>query len=205
MANKVVATRQELMKYKAQKKSLTRGHSLLKDKRDTLVKMFIELYKEVAVLRKSSDSDLIQILNTAGVALADTSPEYLEVLASQSEVDINIISSSEQKLGVRLVNLKHTTSGTLMNYSLLETNFAFDKSLVSLQRILPTLIKLIQKENRLRILAEEVQKTKKRVNALEYKLIPEVNQTIKYIESRLDEAAIQETATLLSIKKNIQE
>jgi len=197
------ATRQELLKLKEKFKSAKRGHKLLKDKRDSLIQIFMLSYREAAELRKSVDTSYIPIRERFKLASADMSKKYLDAIADTSTMQITIDRKVKNIMGVKVQELTTAVSGSAMTYSLLATNYHLDDSLFRLTRSLPDFMLLIEKEYRVRKLAEEIEKTRKRVNALEYVILPELKAQIKYITAKLDEMALQNTVRLMKIKQHI--
>jgi len=197
------ATRQELLKLKEKFKSAKRGHKLLKDKRDSLIQIFMQLYREAAQLRRRTDADYIVVRERFKLATADISDDYMEAIANTTQMKIDISSKVRNIMGVKVQELASQTSGTVMTYSRLETNYHLDESLHKLMHMLPDMMLLIEKEYKVRKLAEEIEKTRKRVNALEYIILPGLKDQIKYITAKLDEMALQNTVRLMKIKQQI--
>lgn len=199
----VAATRQELLKLKEKHKSAARGYKLLKDKRDSLIQMFMLSYREAATLRKEVDHTYIKLRERFKLATADISPDYIDAIADTTEMKITMDKSIKNIMGVKVQELSVESAGTVMTYSRLETNHHLDHSLYTLKSLLPKVMQLIEKEYKVRKLAEEIEKTRKRVNALEYIILPELKEQIKIITAKLDELALQNTVRLMKIKKQI--
>lgn len=199
----VAATRQELLKLKEKFKSAKRGHKLLKDKRDSLIQIFMQSYREAGQLRALVDREYIGARERFKLASADMSDAYVRAIADTSEMQIAIQSKIKNIMGVKVQELTADISGDAMTYSQLETNYHLDDSIYTLSGIVPRVMELIEKEYRVRKLAEEIEKTRKRVNALEYVILPELKAHIKLITAKLDELALQNTVRLMKIKQQI--
>lgn len=202
-SQQIPATRQELLKLKVKQKSASRGHKLLKDKRDSLVREFIKSYQEAVSLRKEVDSQYFSARNRFRLAKVTSSADYIKGISESSERTITIDSEPKSIMGIKVQELTAKIQGDAMNYSLLETSHHLDLSLIKLEQILPDFIKLIEIEFKVRKLAEEIERTRKRVNALEYVILPELKRQIKLINSKLEELALQNTVRLMKIKKQI--
>lgn len=199
----IVATRQELMRLKNKRKSVMRGHKLLKDKRDNLIQIFMTSYREARNLRKSLDEKYSAILGRFNFATLNLDEEYFELLAEDPQTQIKISSETGNVLGVKVPTLKAEVTGDFLNYSLAQTSYHLDISLKTLRELLPELLQLLELEFKVRKLAIEIEKTRRRVNALEYVILPEIEETIKYIQNKLAEDALQTTVRLMKMKAKI--
>lgn len=199
----IAATRQELLKLKDKYKSAKRGHKLLKDKRDSLIQIFMKTYKEAALMRAFFDKEYINSRERFKLATSNINDNYLKAVAKTTESRILIDSKVKSIMGVKVQDLTGQTIGGAINYSQLETNYHLDEAVNNISNVVPQLIELIEKEYRVRKLADEIEKTRKRVNALEYVILPEMMQKIKLIKSKLEELALQNTVRLMKIKKQI--
>lgn len=199
----VVATRQELMRLKNKRKSVMRGHKLLKDKRDNLIQIFMSSYKEARNLRKTLDQSYSKVLGRFSFATLNLDEDYFDLLTQNTQTKVRVISELTSVLGVKIPKLQAKVSGDFLNYSLAETSYHLDISLKTLRDLLPDLLKLLELEFKVRKLASEIEKTRRRVNALEYVILPEIEETIKYIQNKLAEDALQTTVRLMKMKSII--
>lgn len=196
-------TRQELLKLKDKLKSASRGFKLLKDKRDSLIKEFIQSYQKAVRLRKDMDQDYFTVLDRFGLSQDAINSDYLQVLVDSPERKLWLENETKNIMGVRIQELTLTEEGEMANYSFFETDYQLDYAINKLDQMVPTVIQLVQEEYKVRKLAEEIEKTRKRVNALEYVILPEYKRRIKLINSKLAELALQNTVRLMRIKKQI--
>lgn len=202
MAN-VKPTRQELIKVKVQIKTAQRGHGLLKDKRDSLIKIFLSTIKQALVLRKKVDENIVKAFEHYAFASAATSNKTLELISKNSTAEVLVALVTKNVMGVKVPSLDFEVNGDPVCYSMLETNADLDISLILLKEIMPDLIKLAELEYTAQKLAEEIEKTRRRVNALEYVIIPRMKKDMKYIQATLEEMARQQTVRLIKLKEQI--
>ncbi len=194
-------TRQEFLKLKKKVKTASRGHRLLKDKRDGLIQKFLAIVKDALTLRKEIDESLVKAIELFRYAEAKTSDQYLASIAEQSEAQIRIALETANFMGVHVPNLEFEVSGDPFNYGVLNTPKDLDQSLVTLHQLLPKLVKLAELEYTARKLAEEIEKTRRRVNALEHVIIPEMKDDMGYIKGVLEERSRQEKVTIMKVKE----
>lgn len=200
MAN-IKPTRQEALRLKKSIKTASRGHSLLTDKRDGLIRQFLAIIREVIELRKAINDPLLQAIQLFQFAEAKTSPEYLEELGQVSEARVTVAKTMLNIMGVKVPELSYSISGDPFQYGIIQVPKDLDESLLKLQDIFPRLIELAEKEFTARKLAEEIETTRRRVNALEYVIIPEMREDLKFILSSLDELTRQEKVTIMKVKE----
>jgi V/A-type H+-transporting ATPase subunit D len=199
----VIPTRQELMRLKNKRKSVKRGHKLLKDKRDNLVQIFMSNYRIALKMRGELEEKYGEIMKRYNFAMLNIDEEYLELLAKNPDTKIRIFSETKNVLGVNIPEMDVKVSGNFLNYSLAQTNHHLDVSLKNLRELLPDLVKLVELEFMVRRLATEIEKTRRRVNALEYVILPEIDQNVHYIQAKLAEDALQTTVRLMKMKVKI--
>lgn len=204
MAN-IKPTRQELLKLKAQLKTAQRGHALLKDKRDSLIKIFLGIIKEALVLRKKVDEQIISAFEHYAFASAASSRDTLMALAKNAHAEVNIGLTKKNIMGVKVSSLDFEVQGDPLSYSLLETTADLDKGLLVLKELMPDLMKLAELEYTAQLLAEEIEKTRRRVNALEHVIVPRMKRDMKFIQATLEELARQQTVTLIKLKQRMIE
>ncbi|MFW5703282.1 MAG: V-type ATP synthase subunit D [Patescibacteria group bacterium] len=200
----VSPNRQELLKQSARKKIVSRGHKLLKSKRDSLIKMFLELIQDVIERRKRLDQKMLEIDHLAAAAFLNMSPDY-EKLLVETVPQTGVVSHTHEKvMGVKLPRITYTKKDTTIEYSLVETSSYFDEALKQFFVLIPDIMDLLQRETELKKIAEEIVTTRRRVNSLEKKVIPQVEDNIKYIKLRLQELQLESTSQLLMVKKGQQ-
>ena len=203
---KVNATRMELLKLKKRVKLAKRGHKLLKDKRDELMKQFLSLIHQNRELREKIEKDIAVVYQNFMVARALMSPEALEeaLMLPKTQLTVDISTSLIMSVQVPKIEVEQEGEG-FISYGMYGTPFALDQSLEALSALLPNLIRLAEMEKSLELLAQEIERTRRRVNALEYVLIPELETTTRFIEMKLDEMERSALTTLMSILGKIRE
>lgn len=201
MSKRLTATRQELMQQKATKKMASRGHKLLKDKRDGLMKQFMEVIREAVELRKRVELRYAEMYREFELARVMMDEDYLNVLAETPSTRIFLERKDRNIMSVIIPLLKVQVEGHFLNYSLLQTNPHLDQALHLLRELLPYLLQMMEKENAAKRLAEEIEKTRRRVNGLEYVIIPQMEENIAYIEAALDEMSRETTVSLIKMKE----
>jgi len=192
----VSPTRMELLKYKQRLKMAHRAHDLLEDKRNELMQRFFPLLKEVGRLRKEIRERLNQ-------AYADL--RISKSLTSEAEVEESIMWPTVRSgldisgyTTMRAPQFKLIMEGDLFCYGLYGSNWKLDFALRSFPEILRLLVELAEREEDLNRLAREIERTRRRVNALEHILIPRIQDTVKYITMKLEE---RERAHIINIIK----
>ena len=203
---KVNATRMELLKLRKRVKLAKRGHKLLKDKRDELMKQFLALIHRNRELREEIEHEIAVVYDTFLAARSLMSPESLQeaLMFPKSSLTVDISTKVIMSVLVPSITIKQEGEGYLF-YGLYEVPSELDQSLESLSTLMPKLITLAEMEKSLELLALEIEKTRRRVNALEYVLIPELESTATFIEMKLDEMERSSLATLMSIMGKLRE
>lgn len=197
-------TRMELSRLKKSLSTAKRGHKLLKDKRDEMMRQFLDIVRENKILRERVEKRLIEANKYMAVAGSVMKKEILLsalMMPKQGvelEVDTkNIMSVDVPKFKTRT---KSQNSSDIYSYGYAFTGFDLDKSVSLLSEILPDMLKLAEKEKAAQLLADEIERTRRRVNALEHIMIPNYEDTIKYITMKLDEQERSNTTQLMKIK-----
>lgn len=200
MANKlnVNPTRQELLKLKKKEKTAKRGHKLLKEKRDGLMKEFLKIVREVKILREEIEIKLADAFQTFLFASAMQSDYATEEALLSTEKKISLNAVTKNVMSVHIPVFTYEESGDYLSYSLASTSIELDKALKIFSETLKDLVVLAEKEHSAKLLAAEIEKTRRRVNALEYVFIPDIEETSKFIRSKLNE---QERGTIVSLMK----
>lgn len=198
-------TRMNLSILKNKLATSKRGHKLLKDKQDELMRQFIDLIKENKILRGNVEEELSSAFNDFLLASALMSPEMLEAAISiptkRTYLDIevkNVMSVQIPDMKFKTENIANNESG--LSYGYAQTTADLDEAIEKLNSILERLLELAQKEKASQLMADEIEKTRRRVNALEYRTIPDLEDTIKYIRSKLDENERANITRLMKVK-----
>lgn len=205
MASKTVnPTRMELTRLKIRLKTATRGHKLLKDKRDELMKQFLEIVRKNRELRTRVEESLMQAHHSFTVASAILSPEMLEqaLLYPKQSVALGMDFKNIMSVNVPVYSFQKKTDSPseIFPYGFAATSGELDDALEALSRVADDLLELAQIEKSMHLMAQEIEKTRRRVNALEYVMIPEMQETIKYISMKLEENERANTIRLMKVK-----
>lgn len=194
-------TKMALLELKNRLKRAQKGHKLLKDKQEGLMKAFMEIIREVQKLRKEIEKELGKVFQSLLLASAVIPhPEYLEtaLLAPTTKVELDI--KTKNVMSVKLADIKADVIGDVLSYGFSATSGELDTALTSLREILPLLIQLAETEKKAERMADELEKTRRRVNALEHVMIPNVGDTIKFISQNLEERARSERIVAMIVK-----
>ena len=195
-------TRMVLGQLKKQLRVALRGHKLMKDKRDELMKRFLDLARENKKLREEVEAAMGEIYTSFSVASAVMSPELMDEALMYPKQSVSLGVGSKNVMSVDVPVFSFETSqpegSGIFPYGFAETSGELDSSIEKLSAIFPTLLKLAAMEKEANMLAEEIEKTRRRVNALEYVKIPQYQETIRYIQMKLDE---DERATQTRLQK----
>lgn len=196
----VKPTRMELNNLKERLKTAERGHKLLKDKRDELMRRFISLIRENNQLRKEVESYLIDNLKSFAVAKSLKNSQMVEELFSIPSKEIELFVEKENIMSVTVprMHMNITSQNENREYSYLSSNSEMDDVFATMNSLIDKLLRLAEVEKTCQLMADEIEKTRRRVNGLEYSIIPNLSETIHYIELKLEEA---ERANLVRIMK----
>lgn len=197
-------TRMQLTKLKKQLTTAVRGHKMLKDKRDELMRQFLDLVRETKDLREKVESELESSNNHFVNASAVMSKEALDASLMSPKQQINIETKSKNVMSVEIPEFtssaRTSDSGDIFPYGFAFTSFELDDAIVSLNNVLPDLIKLAQYEKSCELMSAEIEKTRRRVNSLEHVMIPRYQDTIKYISMKLEENDRSSRTRLMKVK-----
>lgn len=196
-------TRMELTTLKSRLKTATRGHKLLKDKQDELMRRFIELIRKNKELRLEVEEELQASFKEFLLASAVMSPEMLEeaVAIPKEIITVDIKKKNVMSVNVPVMDFKRKLEGdegSIYPYGFAQTSSELDDAIAKLYGIMPKLLRLSEVEKACQLMADEIEKTRRRVNALEYRTIPDLQDTIKFIRMKLDE---NERSTITRIMK----
>lgn len=193
-------TRMELLRLRKRLVVARRGHKLLKDKLDGLMKDFGAIAQEYKELRLAVDEELPQILKLFVLAEATSSRRITEDALDLSQQDLHIALQPKRLMGVQVPHLDIAFGGRMGGYSLMHTSPELDQAIASLKSFLPKLLQMAELEETVRRMSVEIEKTRRRVNALEHTVIPRMVETIKFITTKLDEIERSTTTRLMKIK-----
>ena len=197
-------TRMELTRLKGRLKTAVRGHKLLKDKRDELMKQFLDVVRENRALRQKVEDALMQAHGSFTVASAVMSSEMLEqsLLYPKQAVELDMGFQNIMSVNVPVYHFKTKSddAGEIYPYGFATTSGELDDAVDALANIFQDMLRLAQIEKTSQLLAEEIEKTRRRVNALEYVKIPQMQEAIKYISMKLDENERASTIRLMKVK-----
>jgi V/A-type H+-transporting ATPase subunit D len=201
----VNATRMELLRLKRRIAIAQRGHKLLKDKQDELMKQLMVLVRVIRELRERVESELSESFRRFLFARAAMMPEAIDQAFLMPTTQVTLDVQERYIMSVRVPVLSHAITGSILCYGFATTSGELDASLLSLEKALDGLIELAEKEKRLQLLADEIEKTRRRVNALEYVLIPNLAETIRYITMKLAEMERGNLTRLMRVKEMVRE
>ncbi len=201
---RVNPTRMELKKLQTRYTTARRGHKLLKDKRDELMKQFLDVVREDKGLRERVEEALGKIYGGFTVASAVSSPKMLQeaLICPKKECNLNVSYKNMMSVTVPEFNMEFTGADISdgCNYGMAFTSGELDSSLQELNGILEDIIRMAELEKKAQLLAEEIEKTRRRVNALEYIMMPQYLAAIKSIKMKLDENERGNTTRLMKVK-----
>ena len=200
----VNATRMELLRLRKRVALARRGHKLLKDKQDELMRRFLELLGETKNLRLEVEKSLAKAYWNYSYATATMPPENLDVAFTLSPADLTVETDTVQVMNLRTPHFKARLEGSVFGYGFSFTTGALDIALDLYQKLLIKMIELAEREKGLEMLSEEIEKTRRRVNALEYVLIPNLEETIKYITLRLSEMERGDLTRIMKVKAMLE-
>lgn len=199
--------RMELLRLKRQLVTARRGHKLLKDKRDELMRQFLEIIRKNKVLRERVEDLLMQANRQMLLARAVMSPEVLgsALMAGHEMLSIDIDTRNIMSVNVPIFTSPYLISGQIENlpFGMASTSPELDLAIVTLNEAFPEMIELAEAEKTAQLLADEIGKTRRRVNSLEYILIPELRETIRSISMKMDENERGNLTRLMKVKDMI--
>jgi V/A-type H+-transporting ATPase subunit D len=194
----------ELTRLKGKLKTAQRGHKLLKDKRDELMKQFLDTVREVRELRAEVEKELMKVHGSFTVASALMSGPAMEqaLMYPKQSVELEMTFKNVMSVSVPTYHFKTRTedSSDIFPYGYANTSGELDSAVEALGTVFQSMLKLAQIEKTAQLLAEEIEKTRRRVNALEYVVIPQTKENIRYIAMKLDENDRANTTRLMKVK-----
>ena len=200
----ITPTRMELTRLKKKLVTAVRGHKLLKDKRDELMRQFLDLAKENMELRKAVEEG-IRKANANFVTAKASMPEealHTALMAPKQEVYLEAERKNVMSVEIPVFEYRTRTAdpNDIYSYGFAFTSVDLDDAVRSLADVLPQMLELAEKEKACQLLAAEIEKTRRRVNALEHVMIPETRESIRYITMKLDENERSSQIRLLKVK-----
>jgi len=200
---KVKPTRIELLNLRDRFKKSKRGHKLLKEKRDGLMNRFMGIVKEAKSKRKEMEEKLASAGKDFAVASASFSQKEIEQFFLIPSSEINVEMKQDNIMGVKVPSFKCEIKKNNEGYSYFSFPVSMEQSIKRFQELLGLMLELANIEHAARLLSFEIEKTRRRVNALEYIIIPQIEKNIKYISSKLDENERFEKVIRMKIKDMI--
>ena len=203
-ATNVNPTRMELTRLKKKLTTAIRGHKLLKDKRDELMRQFLELVRENMELRKKVEAGIKAANKNFVLAKSTMSEEAVNVAFMTPKQEVSLECDYRNVMSVEIPTFEYKTrtsdANDIYSYGFAFTSSDLDDAVKSLADLLPDMLKLAETEKACQLMAAEIEKTRRRVNALEHVLIPETQESIKYITMKLDENERSTQIRLMKIK-----
>ncbi len=195
-------TRMELKRLKNRLVTARRGHKLLKDKRDELMKRFLDIIRENKELRAEVEREISVANRGFAVAGAVMSPEMMEqsLMCPTKSVELDISYKNIMSVDVPEFSFSESDGKSVYPYGYAMTSGELDDAVDGLARLLPKLLRLAEVEKSAQLLAQEIEKTRRRVNALEYVMIPQLAETIRMITMKLDENERGNLTRLMKVK-----
>lgn len=204
MLSNVNATRMELLRLRKRSNLARRGHKLLKDKRDELMRQWLEVIDEVKELRFSIEKEFQSILERFVLAKASIGSNQVEQELLLPVKKISVSVSERNVMSVHVPVYTKEISGDIIPYGYMNTSGEMDIAFNDFNKFIENLFDLAEKEKVVQLMAVEIEETRRRVNALEYKLIPSIIETISFITMKLDETERSNTVRLMKVKDIIK-
>lgn len=197
-------TRMELTNLKRKLVTARRGHKLLKDKRDELMRIFLDMVRENKALRIKVEKGIKEANQAMSVARCVMSDKALDVALMLPTQEMHLEESRKNMMSVMIpqfdVKFRTANENDIYSYGFANSSGELDTAVKALSDIMPDMIKLAELEKSCRLMADEIEKTRRRVNALEHIMIPRYEETIKYIAMKLDENERSNTTRLMKVK-----
>jgi len=196
----------ELLRLKKRTALAERGHKLLKEKRDGLMREFLALVREVKELRRHVDEQLGVAMRHFTLAQAAMDPQAVKLVTALVQKQLSLSLTEKNVMGVRVPDYEISQQDKTddeQEYPWWETSPELDVAQELFKKILPDLLKLAAQEKSAQLLAEEIEKTRRRVNALEHVLLPQLDETTKYIRMKLEEMGRAAIVTTMKVKQKI--
>ena len=204
----VTPTRMVLNQLKGRLRTASRGHKLLKDKRDEEMRQFMEIVRRNKVLREKVEQGLTEAFAAMSMASAVMSPEMLEqsLLYANRSVELGVTYKNIMSVNVPVYDFRTKSGGdgaTGLPYGFAQTSGELDDAISKLYEVFEDMLALAEVEKTMQLLAEDIEKTRRRVNALEYVMIPELEENIRYITMKLAENESSTKVRLMKVKEMV--
>ncbi len=203
-SKQVNPTRMELTRLKKKLVTATRGHKLLKDKRDELMRQFLEKVRENKALREKVEAGIQAANKNFLLARAGMQDEVLNTALLAPKQRVTVENGVENVMSVEIPQFTFKTrtpdQNDMFSYGFAFTSSDLDDAVKSLADVFPDMLKLAECEKACQLMAAEIEKTRRRVNALEHVMIPELQENIKYITMKLDENERSTQIRLMKVK-----
>lgn len=201
----VNATRMEMLKLRRRVGLAVRGHRLLSEKRDEISRQLVQIARTLSDLRKKVEHELLETTRRFMMARATMEPEQIRAAMEVPTKKFSLAISFAAIMSVKVPRLAKEIEGDIMCYGFGTTSGEMDIALRALERAFDSLIELAEAEKQAQLLAAELQTTRRRVNVLEHVVIPEMKQTIRYINTKLGEAERDNISRLMIIADIIRQ
>jgi len=199
MLANVNATRMELLRLRKRVALASRGHHLLSEKRDEISRRLIQIARHIQPLRQKVEKELLETCRRFMLARATMEPEHIKAALEVPTKKFSLAITLANVMNVKVPRLAKEISGEIICYGYATTSGEMDVALLALERAFDLLIELAEKEKQARLLATELQMTRRRVNVLENVVIPDLHETIRFIYDKLAEAERDNTSRLMKI------
>lgn len=204
VGTQVNPTRMELTRLKKKLVTAVRGHKLLKDKRDELMRQFLDKVRENKALREEVETALVSANQNFMLARAGMPDEMLNTALLAPKQELTISAGTQNVMSVEIPDFDFKTrtpdQNDMYSYGFAFTTSDLDDAILSLSEVFPKMLKLAEVEKSCQLMAAEIEKTRRRVNALEHVMIPELQTNIKYITMKLDENERSTQIRLMKVK-----
>lgn len=194
----------ELTRLKKKLVTAVRGHKLLKDKRDELMRQFLDKVRENKALREEVETALVSANQNFMLARAGMPDEMLNTALLAPKQELTIFAGTQNVMSVEIPDFDFKTrtpdQNDMYSYGFAFTTGDLDDAILSLSEVFPKMLKLAEVEKSCQLMAAEIEKTRRRVNALEHVMIPELQTNIKYITMKLDENERSTQIRLMKVK-----
>ena len=197
----------ELKKLKERLRTAQRGHKLLKDKTDEMIRRFSVLVRKTAQLRGEVEGEVVRVLRQFALARGTLSRREIELMFSMPARSLTMECSTAHILNLEIpkLSLQESAGAEIYPYSFAEITSEADRAVAEAGKLTARLLELAEMEKATSMLAAEIERSKRRVNALEYVMIPDIEETIRYISQKLEENERAGLTRLMKVKSMLQE
>jgi len=200
----ITATRMTLLKFKNQYKVAQRGHKLLKDKQDGLMQEFLQIVHKAKALRIEVEKAIKNANGSFLLAQSILPKEIIQNTFSNPTQKLSLKIKTKNVMSVKIPQFQLKIEGNALDYGLTQTRGELDLAISEFAKVFNLLLQLAEIEKSAENLALEIEKTRRRVNALEYRLIPDIEETLKFIKMKLDENERSAIVQVMAIKNMIE-